>query len=275
MGGGQWQVIYLLDGLPEAILLAREGSPLFHEARERGIDVRPIAISTVATLSRRVDLIHAHDARAHTLAALCSRNLLIVSRRVVFPVPNSLFSRWKYARATHYLAISHAVMRNLPVPADKTSVVYDGVPIPVRIKPWSARHDRLLALEAKGGELLRRTGLPIHFCHDLYVELAEAGVFIYLSEMEGLGSAVLAAMAFGVPVVASRAGGLPEAVEHEVTGLLVENNAEAVRSAVSRITSDPPYGESLSSRARQRAIERFSVDVMRAATLAAYEKVLG
>src|SRR5271165_3450859 len=95
MRGGQWQVLYLLEGLDaECTLLAREGAPLFCAARERGWRVEPLGAVRVAALSRHHDLIHAHDARSHTLAALVPGARLIVSRRVAFPIQ----SRWKYAR---------------------------------------------------------------------------------------------------------------------------------------------------------------------------------
>ena len=45
-------------------------------------------------------------------------------------------------------------------------------------------------------------------------------MFVYITESEGLGSAVLLAMAAGTPVIASRVGGLPEAIEDGVNGLL-------------------------------------------------------
>ena len=61
-------------------------------------------------------------------------------------------------------------------------------------------------------------------------------LFLYITHSEGLGSAVLLAMAAGVPVIASNVGGLPEIVEHERTGLLTENTAQAIANAIRRLT---------------------------------------
>ena len=69
-------------------------------------------------------------------------------------------------------------------------------------------------------------------------DLKQADSFVYLTEAEGLGSAILLAMAYGVPVVASRIGGIPEIVEHGVTGLLADNRVEDVSSEIRRLTSD-------------------------------------
>ncbi len=80
--------------------------------------------------SRASAVVHAHDAKAHTLAALASRKTFVVSRRVAFPVKRTVASRWKYRRATRYLAVSEYVageLRKAGVPAAKIDVVYDGV----------------------------------------------------------------------------------------------------------------------------------------------------
>ena len=82
--------------------------------------------------ARRADLVHVHDARAHTMAALAGVAPLVVSRRVAFPVKSGFLSGRKYARATLYLAVSNYVAARLldaGVPGDKIRVVYDGVPI--------------------------------------------------------------------------------------------------------------------------------------------------
>src|ERR1700688_4824325 len=102
MRGGQWQALYLVERLPEPILLAPGNAPLVQEAQEakkRKLDVRPLSFVRLVKLARQVMLTHAHDARAHTLAAMAGAAPLIVSRRVGFPVNRSLASRWKYSRA--------------------------------------------------------------------------------------------------------------------------------------------------------------------------------
>jgi glycosyltransferase involved in cell wall biosynthesis len=97
-------------------------------------------------------------------------------------------------------------------------------------------------------------------------------VFVYRSEMEGLGSAALAAMAAGVPVVASNVGGLPEAVEHERTGLLVSDGDFA--TPIRRLLDHPDEATEMGRRGRERVEKNFTIDLMVEKTLAAYKEVL-
>src|SRR5271155_2010500 len=150
MHGGQWQVIYLIERLRDATLLAEEGSGVFLEARKRGLDVRSLSFVAAARMARSYDLVHAHDARAHTLAAAIPGIRLVVSRRVAFPVNRGVLSRLKYSRADVYLAVSHYVAQQLQdagVAREKIRVVYDGVPL-VDL----ARGDHVVALASKGVE---------------------------------------------------------------------------------------------------------------------------
>ena len=221
MRGGQWQALRLIDGLrrqgADCTLLAPGGAPLFCKAREMALDVRPLGLWAVARLSRQSDLVHAHDARTHTLAALLAGAPLVVSRRVAFP----LRSRWKYRHASRYAAVSQfvkSVMMEGGVPDEKISVIYDGVPL----RDPQPGGERLLAPASddplKGTDLAReaarRAGVPLHLSRNLETDLAGAGLFLYLTRSEGLGSAVLIAMSAGIPVIASRVGGLPEIVRH-------------------------------------------------------------
>ncbi|MBN9661459.1 MAG: glycosyltransferase family 4 protein [Acidobacteria bacterium] len=279
MRGGQYQVLQLLRGLKEgARLLAAEGSPLLEAARQLGVPAEPIHWRAVRAGSREVDLIHCHDARSHTWAALRSRCPFVVSRRVAFPVKKGLPSWWKYKRAAHFLAISEAVRGTLlqaGVGPERISVVYDCTPIPERV---SDRTGGVVSIASddpgKGGTLLRQTGLEIRFSPDLAVDFATARVFVYVTDMEGLGSAALLAMAHGVPVVASRVGGLPEIVRHEETGLLVENSAEAIAGAVRRILTDEVLASRLAAAGRALVESRFTMERMAADALAVYRKVL-
>src|SRR5947208_11167752 len=110
MRGGQYQVLLLLNGLREKghypILLAREGAPLSKAAEAAGHRVAPASLQSVWSWSQLSAVVHAHDARAHTLAAVASRKPFVVSRRVAFPVKRTVLSRWKYRRAAAYLAVS-------------------------------------------------------------------------------------------------------------------------------------------------------------------------
>lgn len=69
--------------------------------------------------------------------------------------------------------------------------------------------------------------------------LAQVGVLVLPSEAEGFGLVLIEAMAAGVPVVATRVGGIVDVVEHERTGLLVEPaRPDALAAAIQRVMSD-------------------------------------
>ena len=285
MRGGQWQALYLLKGLVErghgAQLLTPAGSALEEAAAAQKLQVQPLRLSTLPAAAGRARLIHAHDARAHTLALFTGKPL-IVSRRVAFPVRRSLASRWKYAQPAHFIAVSECVQHELieaGVRAARISVVYDGVPI-----PNLEQHERsqVVALDlddpGKGKALIEQAaalaGVPVHFSKDLSRDLPEAALFVYITDLEGLGSAVLLAMAYGAPVLASRVGGLPEIIEEGVTGLLTSNDPAAIAEAMRRLWSDRSLAARLAARARARVESEFSVDRMVNETLRLYERIL-
>jgi len=223
MRGGQWQVLRLIEGLAasgvESTLLAREGAPLYVAARKQGWRVQPLGVTRAIASLRAHTLIHAHDARSHSLGLFLRGRPLVVSRRVSFPVG----SRWKYGRASRYLAVSDFVKGILMqggVAADKIAVVYDGVPV-LNV----AHGTQVLGLE-KDSAMLARMGLKT--VANLEAELPNAAILVYITNSEGLGSGALLAMSAGIPVIASKIGGLPEVIQHGENGLLVENNEAAI-----------------------------------------------
>ena len=285
MRGGQWQVLYLLRGLQAqghtTRLVAPQRSELFQAAQAQRLDARPLRMRSLLAASRGADLIHAHDARAHTLGCLFLKPL-IVSRRVAFPIRRGLLSRWKYRRASHFIAVSEFVRRMLlasGVDAARISVVHDGVPIPP--PAGSAHRDRILAIDSddpgKGKQILEKAAaladVPIAFSKNLGRDLPQAALFVYISDSEGLGSAALLAMAHGVPVIASAVGGLPEIVEDGCTGLLTSNQPEEVARQIRRLLEDHALAHRLAARARAQVERDFSVEHMVNETLAVYENL--
>lgn len=90
--------------------------------------------------------------------------------------------------------------------------------------------------------------------------LAASDVFVLSSRSEGLPVSVLEAMAAGLPVVASRVGGVPELVEDGVGGFLVEpGDAAALAEALERLVDDRELRRRLGAGARSRAEERFDL----------------
>ena len=91
--------------------------------------------------------------------------------------------------------------------------------------------------------------------------LSISDVFVLPSAQESFGLAALEAMACGVPVVASRVGGLPEVIEHGVSGFLHPLNAldEMAASAVAVLT-DPVLHSRIAAAARARVQDQFCAE---------------
>ncbi|MHB2021015.1 MAG: glycosyltransferase family 4 protein [Candidatus Xenobia bacterium] len=87
-------------------------------------------------------------------------------------------------------------------------------------------------------------------------------LFVVPSRNEGMGRTAVEAMAAGLPVVASRVGGLTDVVHDGVTGVLVPpQNPAALAAGIRQILADPGRAEAMGAAGRQRAQE-FSLDLM-------------
>ena len=130
-------------------------------------------------------------------------------------------------------------------------------------------HSRLERLVARSGAPVRLLGrVPDDELPALY---GTADVFAMLCrnrwaglEQEGFGMVFLEAAACGVPQVAGESGGAAEAVEHGVTGLVVDEPgaAEPVAAALARLLDDPELRERMGAAARTRAVAELSHDVL-------------
>lgn len=104
--------------------------------------------------------------------------------------------------------------------------------------------------------------------------LAAADVVALSSREEGMGSVLLDALAFGRPIAATRAGGIPEVVTDDENGLLADvRDPEALGAAIARLITDRALAGRLASRAAARAVE-FSVERMTDRTIEVYERVI-
>ena len=93
--------------------------------------------------------------------------------------------------------------------------------------------------------------------------------------MEGLGVALLQAAASGVPIVASRAGGIPEIVRDGSNGLLVSpGDSAALAQAVIRILGDPDLAKAYGQAGRRFALADFSIAAMVEGNYQVYRDVL-
>lgn len=111
---------------------------------------------------------------------------------------------------------------------------------------------------------------------DVPALLGVTDIFVMPSFWEGLGLVFLEAMAFSLPVVASRVSAVPEVVAHEETGLLTPpGDPEGLRSALARLLDDPEGAARMGGAGRRRLEEKFSLQTMCNETEKVYFRCLG
>jgi glycosyltransferase involved in cell wall biosynthesis len=101
-------------------------------------------------------------------------------------------------------------------------------------------------------------------------------VFVMPSiDFESLPYALLEAMSFGKPIVATRVAGIPEAIEDGRSGLLIEpRDVEGLAAALLRLLGDPAERQRLGEAARARAETEYSLERMMSRTLDHYDRLL-
>lgn len=110
---------------------------------------------------------------------------------------------------------------------------------------------------------------------DVQTVLGISDLFLLPSSNESFGLAALEAMSCEMPVVASRAGGIPEVVEHGVNGFLAEvGDVDAMADAALRTLRDRELYTRLSIAARETALTRFHPDRIVPQYLAAYRRTV-
>jgi glycosyltransferase involved in cell wall biosynthesis len=162
---------------------------------------------------------------------------------------------------------------------------YYDTTILARLRTWlRSRYPRRLRhlRDTSYGSAMRRMAerrLPGHVRflgfvanQDLPQHYRRAQVVCLPSLTETFGIPLVEAMACGTPTVASRAGGIPEIVDHGTTGLLFPVfDSEALSSAITELMSDVERRRRMGAAARQRAIERFSWDTVASGLLQLYQ----
>ncbi len=115
-------------------------------------------------------------------------------------------------------------------------------------------------------EAVRSAGMEKNFIFlgqraDVPELLASADIFVLPSRAEGLPNAALEAMAAGLPVVATRVGGIPEIIENGVSGLLVPpQDSASLARALLRVLGDPEFAARLAAASLERACSEFSFE---------------
>jgi glycogen synthase len=148
-------------------------------------------------------------------------------------------------------------------PSSALVLVGDG-PLRARVR---AAVDR-----STGRERVTMTGFVPH--RDVPAVLGSLDVLALPSAYEEMGSVLVEAMATGLPVVASRVGGIPDVVEDGVTGLLVPpGDVDALAAALDRLVADPALRERMCRAAKERAA-RYAWPDLAAQVRAVYEALL-
>lgn len=144
------------------------------------------------------------------------------------------------------------------------------------------------ALRSEIMELAAELGIASRIVATGFVSDAElpalyrlARVFILVAaaeadeDVEGFGVALLEAAASGLPTIASRTGGIPEAIVDGETGLLVApGNPEETARAIERVLSNPEAARALGERGRARVVEHFSHEHAAGRILAIWSSIL-
>lgn len=168
------------------------------------------------------------------------------------------------------------VSRSIAIDDDPQQAASDRPPKPV-IRAFIAGDGALR--DELAAEISRR-GLDDMVCmpgqvKDVRALLWALDVFAMPSLSEGLGVALLEAMACGVSAVASRVGGIVDAVEEARTGMLAApGDADALASALRELIVDAPRRRSMGVAARERAVARFSMSAMALRTVELYRACL-
>lgn len=165
-------------------------------------------------------------------------------------------------------ALVAAVVAQL-IPRKGHQVLFDALPGVL------ARHPRLRVLlfgkgphEAELRQKVQAAGLQevvrfAGFHTDMDRILPCVDVVVHPAWMEGLGVSLLEAAASGVPIIASRAGGMPEIVQSGLNGFLVEpGDVTGVANALAQLLDEPVLRRAQGQAARRWVIERFGIPTM-------------
>lgn len=200
------------------------------------------------------------------------------------------------------------------LPTGSIGTIYNGVDCPPRYVPYTAKRQETVTIGAigrlsyeKGFDVLLAAlrGLPevsvsivgdgpergaletlavrygmvdrVEFrgwTEKVWDEMAEMDILVAPSRREGFGLAVAEAMMAGLPVIASRVGGLPEVVDERTTALLVEpNDVTGLGRAVATLARDGELRQRMGRAGRQRAIQLFSPEKTAASFAQLYHSV--
>lgn len=118
----------------------------------------------------------------------------------------------------------------------------------------------------------------IHFLgfrRNIYDYIAHSDVLLMPSLHEGLPYTLLEAMAFGIPIIASRVGGLAEVLQDNITALLVPaGDSMALSQAVAKLHANPDLRYQLGENAQRLQQAQYSLEAMTKRYLNVYRETL-
>jgi len=205
--------------------------------------------------------------------------------------------------------------RVLGVPVNRTELLPNGVEVPEELPPWCPKPvigivARLVPSKGvdvflRGIQLLRpevpdlravvigdgpaklqlqalsrELGLTsvvsfLGHCDDVSSQLNKIAVFVLPTRSEGLGISVMEAMSQGVPVVVTAVGGVPELVQHNITGLLIRpDDYGSIARYVRQILGDRDKAEIMRRAAYSYMSSNYSLNTMLKGTHGLYRRVL-
>ena len=113
------------------------------------------------------------------------------------------------------------------------------------------------------------------FRSDISTILRASDMLVHPALLEGFANVGLQAMASGIPVVTTSVGGMPEMVQHEITGLVVPpGDSKSLTQAIEELLSNPGRCSMMGRLGQDIVRERFSVERMVDSNLALYQKIL-
>lgn len=210
----------------------------------------------------------AHKVVANSRAAADRLRRERVPPKKIAIIPNGLDSSDFKPRAPRPTRRRVVVVANLR-PEKAHDVLIDAAPEILRrhqdisFEFVGGGHERERLIErARARAVLERVTFAGH-CHDVAARLRAADIFVLPSRSEAFPNAVLEAMAAGLPVVASRVGGICELIEHEQTGLLVApDDPHALADQICRLADDTALADRLGGSARAHALTHYSFERM-------------
>lgn len=269
----------------------------------QAITQRGVLLAGPAARLARVPLVWGiagtEDSRAINLAgSLMARHLICVSRATLAEnrgvagfrrtaiVPNPFHPRIRpvdpeaTARSTKVISAARlSPEKGVDLLLRAFARVHEAIPeatLTVLGAPQQGREDHAEELEAIRTELgLDGAATFAGFVAEPESQWQDAAVYVQPSRTEGMSLALVEAMAAGLPIVATNVGGTPEAIDHEVHGLLVPpEDVEGLAAAVERLLRDRPLAARLAAAARQRALDVFSAGRMVEDYAEVYERVI-